>query len=148
MSCKETTSPLATQPVAIYLPPTPTTSHPSLIAIQSQPLHCEHYQRLTPNLTHHKELHREELFTPDTTGNPPKSQPSQGATQKLLIHCLNYKRLPITHLSLGATQRQPHHCQHKERTAPHTPHKELCRDNPSTAYTTKNTITHLTKSYT
>ena len=97
--------------------------HPSLSAIQSQPLHLEHYQKLPPNLTHHKELHRKKLSAVDTNGNPPKSQPSEGTTQKLLIHCLHYKRPPTPNTSLGATQRQPLHCQHKQRTAPHTPHK-------------------------
>ena len=52
-------------------PPHLTTFHPSLSAILSQPLHCEHYQRLPHNQTHHKELHREKLSTADTTGNPP-----------------------------------------------------------------------------
>ena len=41
----------------------------------------------------------------------------------MLIHCLHYKRPPTPHPSLGATQRQRHQCQHKHRTATHTPHK-------------------------
>ena len=117
MSYTETTSPLATQPEATNPPPpTNTTSHPSLSAIQSQPLHCEHYQRLPPNLTHHKEIHRHELSTADTTGNPLKSQQSQGVTQKLLINCPHNQTLPSTpYPSQEATPRQPIDCRHYQR---------------------------------
>ena len=108
-----------------YLPPTPTftTSHPSLKCYTESASPLRTLSETTSNLIHHKELLRDELSTGDTTGNPPKSQPSKGGTEKFFIHYLHYNRPTTPHLSLGATERQPHHCQHKQRTAPHTPHK-------------------------
>ena len=114
---------------------------------QKRALHCLHYQTLFPhphpNLNHHNELLSDNFFTAKTTSPQwtqpeiiPKPHPSQGATQRELLNCLNYKKfLPHNHKKL---RRHDLSSTYIKRDPPHfTSHKKVQRDNLSTTNTPK-----------